>query len=136
MKYSIEQCNLINVPEISDKRGSLVYYEFEKEFNFPILRNYIIYDVPSGHSRGHHAHKKLEQLIVCLYGSFDIEIFDGTDSREITLNTPKTALYVCPMIWRVMKNFSKDAVCSVLASQKFDENDYIRNKEDFLRTIS
>ena len=135
MNFSIDKCSLINVPLISDERGSLVYYEFEKEFNFPILRNYIIFDVPSGHTRGHHAHKSLEQIIVCLHGTFDVEIFDGKNSRLISLSSPNMALYICPMIWRVMKNFSDNAVCSVLASQKYDENDYIRDKNVFLKSV-
>ena len=98
---------------------------------FQIERIYYLYDVPGGSHRGGHAHKKLQQLIIAISGSFDVTLDDGVGKRKFTLNRPNYALYVCPMTWREIDNFSSASVCMVIASQKFDESDYIREYDEF-----
>jgi len=95
-------------------------------------RVYYLYDVPGGSERGGHAHKKLEQLIIAMSGSFDVSLDDGNDTKKIHLNRSYQGLYVCPMIWREIDNFSSGSVCMVIASSFFNESDYYRNYSEFL----
>lgn len=99
---------------------------------FAIQRLYYLYDVPSGSSRGGHAHKELRQLIIAVSGSFDVLLDDGREKKTVTLNRPQIGLEVCPMIWREINNFSSASVCLVIASNKFEEADYYRDYEEFL----
>jgi hypothetical protein len=99
---------------------------------FGIQRVYYLYDVPGGASRGGHAHKALHQLIVAMSGSFDVVLNDGGDERRFHLNRSYFGLYVCPMIWRELDNFSSGAVCMVLASNRYTEDDYFRDYDEFL----
>lgn len=129
---NIEKCKLIDLPKISDPRGNLTFIEGNSQVPFDIARVYYLYDVPGGAERGGHAHKTLEQLIVAISGSFDVIINDGYSKRRIHLNRSYTGLYISPMIWRELDNFSSGSVCMVLASQIYDECDYFRNYEEFL----
>ena len=128
----IDDCNLIEVPKISDGRGSLSFIEGGVHIPFDIKRVYYLYDMPGGSDRGSHAHKNLHQFIVALSGSFDIVLDDGKDKKRFHLNRSYSGLYVCPMMWRVLDNFSSGSVCMVLASTYYYADDYIRNYEEFL----
>lgn len=132
---SVENCRLIDLPTFSDPRGKLVVVEGSDTLPFAIKRAYYLYDVPTGASRGGHAHKDLFQLIVALSGSFDVIIDDGTTKRALTLDDPRKGLFVCPMIWRDICNFSSGSVCLVLASMEYDEDDYYRSYDTFLEAL-
>jgi dTDP-4-dehydrorhamnose 3,5-epimerase-like enzyme len=133
---TINKCKIIELPRINDPRGSLSFIEENKNIPFFIKRVYYLYDIPSGSERGGHAHKELHQLIIAISGSFDILINDGNISKTISLNRPYLGLYICPMIWREINNFSSGAVCLVLASNFFDENDYYRDYSIFISNIN
>ncbi|MDK2772333.1 MAG: FdtA/QdtA family cupin domain-containing protein [Flavobacterium sp.] len=122
---------LINIPKIEDPRGNLSVIEKEC-IPFEIKRVYYLYDVPAGAERGGHAHKKLQQFLVALSGSFDVILNDGVNEKVVTLNKPYEGLLIENGIWRELKNFSSGAVCLVVASEVFEEEDYIRDFEDFL----
>jgi hypothetical protein len=127
----LHECKLIDLPKISDPRGNLTFIEGEQHVPFPIKRVYYLYDVPGGAERGGHAHKALNQLIIAISGSFDIIIDDGFERKRIHLNRSYFGLYICPMIWREIDNFSSGAVCLVLASEHYDESDYYRDYQAF-----
>lgn len=129
---NLENCELINLSKIEDPRGSLTFIEDLNPISFDIKRVYYLYDVPGGAERGGHAHKNLRQLIIALSGSFDVLLDDGFNKKTFHLNRPSVALYVCPMIWRELNNFSSGSVCLVLASEPYDESDYYRSYTDFL----
>lgn len=133
---SIENCGLINLPKISDPRGNLTFVESKRHVPFEIKRVYYLYDVPGGAERGGHGHKALHQLIVAISGSFDIHLDDGVSKKTIHMNRSYEGLYVCPMIWREIDNFSSGAVCFVLASDFYDEDDYYRDYKKFLADIN
>ena len=129
---SVNDCKLIELPKIVDPRGSITFIEGSNHIPFQIERVYYIYDVPGGSDRVAHAHKSLHQFVVAMSGSFDILLDDGDKNRRFHLNRSYYGLYICPGMWRFMDNFSSGAVCMVLASQRFDEGDYIRHYGDFL----
>lgn len=129
---SIKNCNIIELPKIGDPRGSLTFVEAGRHIPFDIRRVYYLYDVPGGAERGGHAHKALQQLIIAISGSFDIHLDDGRNKKSIHMNRSYSGLYVCPMIWREMDNFSSGAVCMVLASDYYDELDYYRDYNQFI----
>lgn len=116
-----------------DSRGQLVALEEMKDIPFEIKRVYYMYETKQGVVRGKHAHKCLEQILICIHGSCKILLDDGVERKEIFLNSPCEGLYISNSIWREMYEFSKDAVLMVLASQYYDEKDYIRNYDDFLK---
>ena len=122
---------IVNIPKIEDPRGNLSVIEKEV-VPFEIKRVYYLYDVPAGAERGGHAHKKLQQFLVALSGSFDVILNDGKQEKTVTLNKPYEGLLITNGIWRELKNFSSGSVCLVVASDVFDEKDYIRNFDDFL----
>ena len=128
----ISHCKLIELPKIEDVRGNLSFIEGGQHIPFDIKRVYYLYDVPGGSYRGSHAHKKLHQFILAISGSFDVVLDDGKKKKRFHLNRSYCGLYVCPMMWRDLDNFSSGSVCMVLASARYDENDYIRNREEFL----
>ncbi|MCF8462916.1 MAG: FdtA/QdtA family cupin domain-containing protein [Rickettsiaceae bacterium] len=130
--WSLSQCNLISLPKINDPRGSLTFIENSIQIPFDIRRVYYLYDIPGGADRGSHAHKNLHQFVVAMSGSFDLELDDGVNIRRFHLNRSYFGLYICPMMWRLVDNFSSGAVCMVLASEPYDEEDYIRSYEDFM----
>lgn len=129
---SIHKCCIIDLPKISDPRGNLTFIEGQNHIPFDIQRVYYLYDVPGGAERGGHAHKDLHQLIIAMSGSFDVVLDDGGEKKRIHLNRSYNGLYVCPMIWRELDNFSSGSVCMVLASNRYDEDDYYRNYGTFL----
>ncbi len=132
----VGKCQIINFPVISDARGNLAIIEGSKNIPFDIKRVYYLFDVPGGAERGGHAHKELQQLIIAITGSFDVLVDDGTQREMITLNRSFQGLYVCPMTWRELSNFSSGSVCMVLASEYYSEADYLRDYESFLATVS
>ncbi len=131
MPSPIEKCRLIDLPKIADPRGNLTFIEGGNHVPFDISRVYYLYDVPGGSERGGHAHKGLQQLIIAMSGSFDVVLDDGTAKRRFHLNRSYYGLYVCPMIWRELDNFSSGSVCLVLASNIYEESDYYRDYSDF-----
>lgn len=133
---SIHSCHVVNLPRIQDPRGNLTFVEGSRHIPFDIRRVYYLYDVPGGAERGGHGHKALQQLIVAMSGSFDVHLDDGTEKKLIRLNRSYLGLYVCPMIWRELTNFSSGAVCMVLASEYYDEADYFRNFDNFKQAVS
>ena len=130
-QYSIEACRLVSLPKISDPRGNLTFVEGGQHVPFDIQRVYYLYDVPGGAERGGHAHKELHQLIIAMSGSFDVVLDDGHKKQRYHLNRSYNGLYVCPMIWRELDNFSSGSVCMVLASNRYDESDYYRDYNDY-----
>jgi WxcM-like, C-terminal len=132
---SLADCRIISLPKVTDHRGNLTFVEGANHIPFDIRRVYYLYDVPGGAERGGHAHKQLRQVIVALSGSFDIVLDDGFEKKRFHLNRPYQGLYVCSMIWREMDNFSSGAVCLVLASNLYDEDDYYRDYGEFLATV-
>jgi len=131
-KFSLDSCHIIDLPKITDMRGNLTFVEGGRHIPFDIKRVYYLYDVPGGADRGGHAHKGLHQLIICMSGAFDIVLDDGREKKRYHLNRSYFGLYVCPMIWREMDNFSSGAVCLVLASNLYDEADYYRVYNEFI----
>ena len=132
---SIDNCVIINLPKIQDPRGNLTFIETDNHISFDIKRVYYLYDVPGGAERGGHAHKELHQLIIAMSGSFDVLLDDGKEKKRVHLNRSYYGLYICPMIWRELDNFSSGSVCMVLASNRYDESDYYRDYSDFMRKI-
>ena len=124
--------SILNIPKIEDARGNLSVIE-KDVVPFEIKRVYYLYDVPAGAERGGHAHKKLQQFLVALSGSFDVILNDGKEELKVTLNKPFEGLLINKGIWRELKNFSSGSVCLVIASEVFDEADYIRDFEAFLK---
>ncbi len=133
---SINACRLIDFPQISDPRGNLTFIEGGQAIPFEIRRVYYLYDVPGGAERGGHAHRELHQIIIALSGSFDITLDDGRERRLYQLNRAFRGLYLTPMIWRDIGNFSSNAVCLVLASEHYSEADYIRSYDEFVKSNS
>ncbi|OSQ48364.1 sugar 3,4-ketoisomerase [Thalassospira alkalitolerans] len=129
---SIDACKIIELPKISNQQGNLTFVEGQNHIPFDIKRVYYLYDVPGGAVRGGHAHKTLHQLIIAMSGSFDITLDDGKDKKSFHLNRSYNGLYIGPMIWRQLDNFSSGSVCMVLASNHFDEGDYHREYSDFI----
>lgn len=129
----ISECRILDLPKIHDARGNLTFIEGGRHVPFEIQRVYYLYDVPGGAERGGHAHKALHQLIVAMSGSFDVVLNDGRDKKRFHLNRSYQGLYVCPMIWRELDNFSSGSVCMVLASNRYGEDDYYRGYDDYLR---
>ena len=129
---SIADCRVIDLPKITDPRGALTFIEGGNHIPFDIARVYYLYDVPGGAERGGHAHKALHQLIIAMSGSFDVVLDDGNNKKRVHLNRSYYGLYVCPMIWRELDNFSSGSVCMVLASNRYDEADYYRSYAEYL----
>ncbi|AXK33369.1 WxcM-like domain-containing protein [Streptomyces armeniacus] len=129
----IEPCRIIKVPEIVDSRGSLSAIEGGEALGFDFKRVYYLYNMPLGTVRGAHAHRNLQQLLLAMHGSFDVVVEDGSSKATFHLDNPTYGLYIGPMVWRNLVNFSPEAVGLVLASEHYDEADYYRHYDDFLR---
>ena len=129
---NLDKCQILDLPRINDPRGNLTFVESNRHIPFSIQRVYYLYDIPGGSERGGHAHKALHQLIIAISGSFDIHLDDGDEKKTIHMNRSYNGLYVCPMIWRGIDNFSSGAVCMVLASDYYDEEDYYRDYSAFI----
>lgn len=132
---SLSNCRIVDLPKITDPRGNLTFIEGQRHVPFDIRRVYYLYDVPGGAERGGHAHVALSQLIIAMSGSFDVKLDDGAEKKTFQLNRSYNGLYVCPMIWRELDNFSSGAVCMVLASNLYDEADYYRDYNEFLAAL-
>ena len=131
--FSVFDCSMVELDKHhSDRKGNLTVVENGVTLPFDVKRVYYLYDVPGGESRGAHAHKELEQLIVAVSGSFTVTLDDGTNKRSFFLNRPYQGLYVRPGLWRDLVDFSSGAVCMVLASEIYQEQDYIRDYQEFL----
>jgi dTDP-4-dehydrorhamnose 3,5-epimerase-like enzyme len=132
----LSDCKIVELPKISDPRGNLTFIEANVHIPFDIKRVYYLYDVPGGAERGGHAHKGLSQLIVAMSGSFDIILDEGGEKKRFHMNRSYQGLYICPMIWRELDNFSSGSVCMVLASNHYDEADYYRDYQEYLTAIT
>ncbi len=130
---ALQDCRIITLPKIQDRRGNLTFVEADRHVPFDIRRVYYLYDVPGGAERGGHAHRTLQQFIVAMSGSFDVVLDDGIATRRFHLNRSYFGLYVSSMNWRSLDNFSSGAVCMVLASAHYDEADYIRDHAQFIK---
>lgn len=126
---------LIELPKITDPRGNLTVAEGAGAVPFDIKRAYWVYDVPGGESRGGHAHKRLRQLVVALSGSFTVTLDNGSERKTVLLNHPWQGLLIETDTWRTLDDFSSGAVCLVLASDHFEEDDYIYDYDEFLRYV-
>jgi hypothetical protein len=131
-KFTVFDCSIIHFPKIQNRAGNITPIQNNIESPFAIKRVYYLYDVPGGESRGAHAHKELEQLIIAASGSFDVTIDDGKNKKTISLNRPNYGLHLKPGMWRELSNFSSGSICLVLASLLYDEADYIRDYDQFL----
>ena len=128
---SLDECRIITLPKITDPRGNLTFAEENDTVPFDIRRVYWTYDVPGGESRGGHAHKQLYQLLVATSGSFIVVLDNGVEQRRILLNHPWQGLIITPGVWRTLEDFSSGAVCMVLASEHYTEDDYIYDYDEY-----
>lgn len=129
---TVFDCLNIDLKQIETLRGSITSVENTNDFLFDFKRVYYLYDIPGGEYRGGHAHKDLQQVFVAISGSFDLIVDDGKAKKTFTLNSPSKAVQIPSGLWRELVNFSSGSVCLVLCSDIYDENDYIRNYQDFL----
>lgn len=131
----MHRVRLVELPKITDHRGSISFGEVGKEFPFEIKRIYYLYHTTDQANRGAHAHKTLQQVVIAISGSFDFILDDGHEKKTFRLDKPWQGLYVPTMLWRDITNFSHDSVCLVLASDHFTEDDYYRNYQEFLDAV-
>lgn len=130
-RVSVFDCNLIYLPKIGDRNGSITSINNNSEIPFEIKRVFYLYDVPGGESRGAHAHKKCNQFLIAVSGAFEVLLDDGRVQRQVQLNRPNLGLHVKPGIWASEINFSSGSICLVLVSHEYDEDDYIRDYQEF-----
>ena len=128
---TLKDVKLILLPKILDERGNLTFVEGGNHIPFKIERTYMVYDVPGGGIRGGHAYQELSEFIIALSGSFDVVLDDGNKKRTYTLNRSYYGLFVPKLIWRSLENFSTNSLCMILASEKYNEDDYIRDYQQF-----
>jgi hypothetical protein len=133
---NLKSCKLIDLNKIADPRGNLTFIESGKHIPFEVKRVFYLYDVPGGAERAGHALKTCHQFLIAMSGSFDVIVYDGKETQRIHLNRSYNGLYLPPMIWREMDNFSSGSVCLALASGFYDSNDYYRDYNDYLRAIA
>lgn len=132
-KTSVYNCSVIEIDKHHHEKGNISVIENNTTVPFEVKRIYYLYDVPGGESRGGHAHKELRQLVIAASGSFDVTLDDGEVKRTFSLNRPYQGLLIVPGIWRELTNFSSGSVCLVLASMEYEESDYIREYEEFIK---
>lgn len=133
MDQEVNDCSVLHLGKIHNRAGNITVAEGENTIPFDIKRVYFLYDVPARAERGGHAHKNLYQFIVAASGSFNVVIDDGKNKLSVTLSQPDYGLYLVPGIWRELKDFSSGAICLVLASELYNESDYIREYNNFLK---
>lgn len=133
--FDFTKVNEIDLPKIIDERGNLSFIEAPRNIPFDIKRVYWIYDVPGGEKRGGHAYKNLYELIIAISGSFDVTVDTGKEIKKFTLNRSYKGVYIPKMVWRSLDNFSTNSLCLILASNNFDQEDYIRDYNDFKSLI-
>lgn len=131
----VDQCALLALQRRIDDRGSLSFVEAGVHVPFEFKRIYYLYGLPAGAKRGAHGHRALHQLMIPMAGSFDVVLDDGVHTRRVHLGSPDQGLYICPMIWRDLENFSPNAVCMVIASDRYCEDDYFHDYADFLAAV-
>lgn len=131
MKTTIYNCSIVELPKVHNRSGNITAIENHIHAPFDVKRVYYLYDVPGGAERGGHAHKKLEQFIVAVSGAFSVLLDDGVNKKIVQLDRPYMGLHVVPGIWREILNFSSGAICLVLASEEYDDEDYLREYECF-----
>jgi hypothetical protein len=131
----LADCHQIDFPKIHDPRGNLTFIESERHIPFEIKRVYYLYDIPGGETRAGHAHKELQQILIAIAGSFDVVLDDGKEKMRFHLNRSYYGLYIYPLTWRVIDNFSSGAVCLSIVSDFYDESDYFREYNDFLQAV-
>lgn len=134
-QLSVYDCSVIELPRITDRAGNISPIHGARNIPFDIERVFYLYDIPGGESRGAHAHKECHQFLIAASGSFEVFLDDGENKRTVTLNRPYYGLYVPPGIWSAEQGFSSGAICLVLTSHRYDENDYIRDYASFLKHI-
>ena len=130
---TVYDCSVIKFSKINNRQGNITPIQGQKDIPFEITRVFYLYDIPGGEDRGAHSHKECHQLLIAASGSFDIMLDDGNIKRIVTLNRPCMGLHIPPGIWAAEQSFSSGAICLVLASHKYDENDYIRDYDTFLK---
>lgn len=135
MKVTVFDCAILELPRINNRAGNITAIQNNQEIPFDIKRIFYLYDIPGGESRGAHAHKECHQFLVAASGSFEVQLDDGKIKKTVMLNQPYRGLHIPPGIWASEVNFSSGAICLVLASHKYDENDYLRNYKEFLEFI-
>ena len=133
MEISVSNCSLIELPKIESRAGNLTSIHNSIEIPFDIKRIFYLYDIPGGKDRGAHAHIECHQILIAASGSFDVLLDDGKSKKLVTLNQPYNGLYIPPGIWASEVNFSSGSICLVLASHKYDEKDYLREYNAFLK---
>lgn len=129
---SVHNCTIIELPKIQNRAGNITPIHNSKEIPFDVKRVFYLYDIPSGESRGAHAHIECHQFLIAASGSFEIDVNDGSCTRTFMLNRPNVGLHIPPGIWAAEKGFSSGAICLVFTSQLYQESDYIRNYNDYL----
>lgn len=133
---NVYDCSVIELPKISNRSGNITPVTNSINIPFDIERVFYIYDIPGGEDRGAHAHKECHQFLIAANGSFEIELNDGKTKRTVSLNRPNFGLHIPPGIWAAEKGFSSGSVCLVLTSHKYDESDYIRDYEEYVKLKS
>ncbi|RYF22011.1 MAG: WxcM-like domain-containing protein [Flavobacteriales bacterium] len=136
MKASTYDCSIFELPKIKNRAGNITPVHNSKEIPFDIKRVFYLYDIPGGESRGAHAHKECHQFLIAASGSFEVLLDDGKTKRLVQLNRPYIGLHIPPGIWASEINFSSGSICLVLASRVYEESDYIRNYEDYLKYLN
>ena len=131
MTTTVSDCRIMDLPRFYDVRGSLTPITGQQEIPFAIQRTYHLYDVPGGAERGGHAHRRLQQLLVSVMGAFDVVLDDGREKKTIRLDRAYFGLYIPTLIWRELINFSSGGICLVLASEPYDQDEYIRDYSTF-----
>jgi hypothetical protein len=132
IESTIYNCNVLTLPKIHNRAGNITALNNSTDLPFDVRRIYYLYDIPGGETRGGHAHIALQQLIIAVSGSFDITLDDGHNRKTVSLNRPYFGLHIVPGIWRDLSNFSSGAICLVLASERYEAADYIRDYQQFI----
>ena len=132
-KHTVFDCEVINLPKIENRAGNITPIHNNIEIPFTVQRIFYLYDIPGGENRGAHAHKECHQFLVAASGSFEVELDDGNTKKTVMLNQPYKGLHIPPGIWASEVNFSSGSICLVLASHRYDEKDYIRTYDEFLK---
>ena len=135
MNTNIDLVKMIDLPLVTDPRGMLTFGEYQKHIPFEVKRFYFLHNIEETAVRGSHAHKQLHQFMISISGKFDLQLFDGFKELNFTLDNPNQALYIPPMMWRTLRHFSQDAICFVLASELYTEDDYFRSYDDFMKAV-
>ena len=132
-KPTVYDCSVVELGKIENNQGNLTVVQSNQNVPFDVKRVFYLYDIPGGEARGAHAHKQCHQFLVAVSGCFEVVLDDGVNKRTVTLNRPFYGLHIPPGIWAAEQGFSSGSVCLVMASEKFDEEDYVREYETFLK---